>query len=320
MRYLLVFNPIAGRGRAARVAREIEERLTVEGVAVELAASERAGHIRDLAAASRGRCDRLLSLGGDGSLREAACGLLELPKGERPELGVVPFGTGNVVARELELPLDPVEAAVAIVGAGARPFDVGMVTAEGEDGAPRPAEPFLAMLGIGFDAMVAERMDRARHRKRTAAWYRTNAESLYVAISGRVALFDPHTRFHVTIDGERREEPQASAVLSNVETYAKGMTMTPGADAGDGELDLHMRRSGSAWRTVAAMWAAQRRLVPGRGTAELVRGRGFRFEAEGGGTLAWQLDGDSMERARGLVVDLLPAELSLVTGSARWAR
>lgn len=103
----MLFNPIAGRGRAVQVASSVVARLKALGHGAEERRSERAGHIRVLAAEVAGEVDRVLVLGGDGSLREAAAGLLELDPSARPELGVLPFGTGNVVARELGLPLDP---------------------------------------------------------------------------------------------------------------------------------------------------------------------------------------------------------------------
>ena len=71
----MLFNPIAGRGRAVQVAGAVCARLTALGHEATEQRSERAGHIEALAEELADRVDRVLVLGGDGSLREAAAGL-----------------------------------------------------------------------------------------------------------------------------------------------------------------------------------------------------------------------------------------------------
>lgn len=311
LRYVVVYNPIAGQGRANKVAVEVQALLDSQGHTVEPRVSERPGHIADLAAelVPKGSCDRLLVLGGDGSLREAAAGLLRSGASETslPELGILPFGTGNVVARELGLPLDPLAAASTIESSGAVPYDVGWATADG--GAP---EPFLAMLGVGFDASITRRIGAARATRIGGAVYRRSAPLLYGA-SGLAELVSLRpARFSVSLDGAEISPRACAAILSNTETYGRGMAISPGASASDGILDLYVRSSAAPWASTASLIAAQlRREGPGWAGAR-ARGVHARFESGANGNLPWQLDGDPMSPARRVDVSVTPSALRLV--------
>lgn len=295
--YALLYNPIAGRGRAATVAGAVSDRLRELGHTVREGRSERAGHIREMSRALACDVGRVLVLGGDGSLREAVSGILELDSDERPELGVLPFGSGNVVARELGLPLDPLEAADVIAVSDAVLWDVGLVAADG--GA---WEPFLAMLGVGFDAAIAERVDRVRRTRWGSRAYRASADLLYVAI-GISQLFVPRQpRFSVAVEGEPVVARAVAAVISNTRTYAKGMSLSPGARPDDGLLDLHVRHAASFIAGARAMLAAQFLRESPHWVAQAFDGTSARTTAVGQRPVPWQLDGDAMGRAHSLSV------------------
>lgn len=331
LRYVVVYNPIAGQGRATKVAVEVQALLESKGHVVEARASERAGHIAQMAGqmaaegagahagahseahsgtrSGEGSPDRLLVLGGDGSLREAAAGLLgggaEGPT--LPELGILPFGTGNVVARELGLPLDPLRAASTIEASGSVPYDVGWAAPDG--GA---AQPFLAMIGVGFDASITRRIGEARATRLGGAVYRRSAALLYGASGlAELASLRP-ARFSVSLDGADVSSRACAAVLSNAETYGRGMAVSPGASPGDGVLDLYVRSSATPWAGAASLIAAQLRRTGPEWVAIRARGVRARFEAAAHGKLPWQLDGDPMEPAGFVDVSVAPRALRLI--------
>ncbi len=305
MQYSVLFNPIAGRGRAGAVAESVQRLLEEQGHRVTLRASERAGHIAELAEFAD--ADRVLVLGGDGSLREAAGGLLRRAD-DPPELGILPFGTGNVVARELGLPLDPIAAAVEMEASDATPFDVGF--AQCDDAEP---EAFLAMLGIGYDAAVAGRIGRSRATALGGAVYKRSAGLLYGAAGLRELMAFKPPRFDVQTGGQPVMESVAAAVLSNTETYGKGMAMSPGASATDGLFHLHLRVSAAPWTGALALVAAQfRRSAPGWAVSQEV-GDGFEFvAADGAAPFLWQLDGDPLGSARRIAATMRPGALRLI--------
>ncbi len=304
----MLFNPIAGQGRAVQVAGSVCERLQALGHASFERRSERAGHIRELAAEVAGEVERVLVLGGDGSLREAAAGLLELDARDRPELGVLPFGTGNVVARELGLPLDPVAAIDVIAAAGAVEWDVGRARADG--GAE---EVFLAMAGFGFDAGISARIDAARGSRMGARWYRWSANSLYGWCGVRELFRLAPPRFEVSVEGQPAGRRAVSAVISNTRTYGKSMWLSPGARPDDGRLDVHVRERANPLVGAAVLALAQLQRPISSRLATDTPGASVRIgSVPGQPPVAWQLDGDRMGEAREVELELVASALRLV--------
>ena len=259
--------------------------------------TEGPGHATELARSFSHEVRRVVVVGGDGTLREAAEGLQAA--GRPVDLGFVPMGNANVIARELGIPLDPPRA-VDLASAGkARAFDA--IRANGRF--------VLAMVGVGYDAIVTSWMDRARSRRGSRGWYRRHADSLYVTL-GASALLAPHPRFALEIDGEPQLLPCRNLVICNVRTYAKGWAITPGADPRDGLLDYQARRRTSFPFGLWALAGARlRREVPGF-VASYGRARSFRLV--GAAPMPWQADGDPMGRTSELEVEVLPGALSLL--------
>lgn len=306
--YAVLHNPVAGRGQASRVAEGVVARLRSAGHQVVAGHSEGPGDLERISRELGDGVERVLVLGGDGSLREVAAGQLARPSKSRVEIGVLPFGSGNVVARELGLPLDPMRAVDAIAESPAHPWDVGWARADGGE-----REPFLAMAGAGYDAAIAERVTAARKKEGGARWYRSFADSLYVwvGVSEMFRLRPP--RFALVIDGERVAERAVAAVVSNTQTYAKRMQLNPGARPDDGVFDVNLRTGASALHAATALVAA-RLSPPGPSWAVTTHtGRSIELWADGEERpFPWQADGDAMGRAHALEIDVDPGALRLV--------
>ncbi|HUG60514.1 MAG TPA: acylglycerol kinase family protein, partial [Methylomirabilota bacterium] len=97
----VVVNPVAGGFRYGALNRFVN-RLDALGVRVDVRLTRHAGHLTDIAASLHPDVDTLIVGGGDGSVNEAVKGLLRR-EGPMPALGVLPFGTANVLAHELAL-------------------------------------------------------------------------------------------------------------------------------------------------------------------------------------------------------------------------
>ncbi|HLF16252.1 MAG TPA: diacylglycerol kinase family protein [Candidatus Thermoplasmatota archaeon] len=150
----LIHNPAAGGGRGLLRLREAEALLAVKGVTVRAIPTERPGHAtglaRDLAAEGH---RRLLVLGGDGTLSEAANGILGLPAGRRPELGFLPAGTGNDFLRDFGV-LDLATAAQGIALGRVTAVDAARVTW------PGGSRFIINVLGTGLAAKAGDRCNR----------------------------------------------------------------------------------------------------------------------------------------------------------------
>jgi len=294
----LVYNPFAGRGRAGLVANEARRRLESAGWRVREGRSEHPGHVRELAAALGRDVGAIVVIGGDGTLREAAEGVLTLAA--RPALGFIPLGNANVMARELGIPLHLPGAVDVLLAREERELDVLEVN----------GHTCLAMVGVGYDARVVGLVGAARTRPVLRRWYRLHADSLYVA-TGTAALFEWNPpRFEVRADGNRLAGSYCSAVLSNVETYGKGWAVTPGADPCDGLIDFQARKRSLAPFGVMALVASSLRTQVPAWLADY--GRARRLELTSERPIRWQVDGDPMERATRLVVRTRPLAIRVL--------
>ncbi len=159
---LLLVNPAAGHGRAERLAAKAEAacgRYWREvRVAVTRAPGEGATLVREAIAIG---CARVLALGGDGTVHEAANGILSAPLEQRPALGVIPVGTGNDYAKLSGTWGQSITEAVGTLSkARVARFDAGQAW----------GEYFINSIGIGFDAEVARRVSGYKRLRGTAAY------------------------------------------------------------------------------------------------------------------------------------------------------
>lgn len=296
-RVIVLHNPTAGRGTGEATALLVGKVLGSAGWEVELQPTQGPGDATRIG--READADRLVVVGGDGTLREAAEGILIA--GRELELGFVPRGNANVVAREVDIPLGVEGAVRTLVEGRPRPLDI--VRANGRF--------VLAMVGLGYDARVVHRIHAARSRPRLRHWYRLHADSLYGVLGATSLMGRYRSTFGVEVDGESLGGGFRHGVVCNVETYAKGWAMTPGADVGDGLLDWSLRRGSGPLLGSAVMAAAALRR---RGPAWLTqRGQGKRIvlEAEGE-ALEWQADGDPQEPVDRLELEVQPSALRLV--------
>lgn len=174
--------------------------------------------------------DVVLAAGGDGTVRAVAEHLAE--SGARAELGIIPLGTGNLLARNLGVPLKDLTAAFerALTGE-AIPLDIGWarLAVDGETDGKRHA--FAVMAGFGIDAhMITETDDDLKDR---AGWL-AYVESLGRALSASEVI-------DIRLSGQNLEPSDEQAhtlLIGNCGSLQGGMTLLPDADPSDGELDL----------------------------------------------------------------------------------
>lgn len=301
----VVYNQRAGRGcpeGAATRAKRAAEALEREGWTVsEPMPTEGPRHAVELAAGISDEVTRLVVLGGDGTLREAAEGLLGASK--EASIGFLPAGNGNVLARELRIPLDDLERAIRIATSGqVVSMDVGRVN----------GKLFLAMVGVGFDALVTRWVDRVRAGRLGGVIYRKFPDALYTCC-GIVALkrFLP-TRFRVELDGEEAASRAGSVIVANTATYAKGWTLAPEASPFDGRLDAVVLHHTVAPLAAWPLLRAKARQPFGPFFGRVARAESVTIRSDR--PFLWQADGDPMPPVEQLEIGLCPAALRIAAG------
>jgi diacylglycerol kinase (ATP) len=221
-RCFVVVNPAAGRGSAARVRPLVEAGLRRAGVRFEVAESAGRGHAAELAAgAVAAGWPAVVAVGGDGTVHEAANGLLRAAgDGPAVPLGVVAVGSGNDFARLAGIPDDPAEAVRRLAESTPRAVDAGTVNGEW----------FTNGVGIGLDARVAIEVDR-RRRLRGVAMY-------LAALPAALRAWWP-PRIRLEVDGEVvSDRPMTLVTVGNGARHGGGFWICPDARIDDGLLDV----------------------------------------------------------------------------------
>lgn len=202
-RFHLIGNLTAGRGRDV-LAQDVASRLQSAGATVDHSgrrtASEALAHAAGVARS--GRIDAVIAAGGDGTIRLAA----KAVGGTGIPLGVIPLGTGNVLAHEIGLPRDAgTLARILLVGAAA---PIETATANGE--------LFLLMAGVGLDGRIVGALDHGlKNRIGKLAYLRP---ALGAVLRGG-------DRLEVSIDGVAHEA--GWAVIANARCYGGAFAMAP---------------------------------------------------------------------------------------------
>ena len=218
---LVIVNPTAGGGRAGRIVPWLRERLGPRPEA-RLEVTRHAGHAERLAADGASAYDRIVAVGGDGTVQETINGILV--SGGNASLGILPTGSGNDLARSLGLPSEPAVAWSVAVGEAVRSLDLAL--ASGSVG----ERWFGSAGGIGFDAQVAATMAQRR------GWQRGRAGYLLSTLA-ELRRFD-NRRVELTVDGVTSARTVLFVAIANGEFYGGGMRIAPGAVTDDGLLDI----------------------------------------------------------------------------------
>ena len=233
----------------------------------------------------------MIVCGGDGTVRTVCAELA----GTGVSVGVVPAGTGNLLARNLGIPLF-LQAAVEVALNGQdRAIDLVKVSGDGiaDD------EHYMVMAGMGFDAAVMEGANEKIKAK--VGWL------AYVVSALRNLMF-PAVRLEISVDGGEWTRHRARTVLiGNVGYLQAGMPLLPDAAIDDGVLDVVLLHPS---RFLSWIPLAVRVLSKGKRTDDLInRMTGATVSVRANADTPRQLDGDSIGSGRELHAECVHGKL-----------
>jgi len=230
----------------------------------------------------------VLVCGGDGTVAACAGALA----GTEVAMAVIPVGTGNLLARNLDIPLELPEALEVAFGAQERVIDV-LEAAE---------QRFVVMAGLGFDAALIR--DTDDDLKDRLGWL------AYLGGLARALRRSPHADFTITLDdGEPVRTAAVGVLVGNVGQLEAGITLMPDACPDDGQLDVLVLAPRRIRDWPALVWRILRRRPASGPQAEIWRAKRVRITSAV--AVPVEFDGDFRGEATELRVDVLAAALTV---------
>jgi len=212
----LVINKFAGhRKKYSTAVYQVVSALQENGCEVEYSYTNHSGHATELAlsAVNKG-FELVVAVGGDGTMNEVAQGLF----GTSTPMGIIPMGSGNVLARDLGVPVNIKKSARLLVEGSIKQIDVCRFN----------NQRFLCTSGIGFDAQVADKMAKAPSRGFLRYIQLTIQESI---------AFKPF-RIKMKANDIWIEKPVFLVTFANARQFGNNAFIAPKADISDGLIDV----------------------------------------------------------------------------------
>ena len=210
-------------------------------------------------------------------------------------LGIVPLGTGNVLAHELGLERDDLETALEVIQAGkTREFDLGRA------GHIR----FLLMAGFGFDAEVVRSVP-------------TRAKGLFGRMAYAPTLIRESVRyrpsdFRMVLDGAKVVSTSAyNVIVCNCATYAPNFQIAPDAQCDDGLLDVMIFERRPAMKLRFLGWLSASLITKWASDSNAIHYQARQISIQSTPKVKMQLDGD-VRGESGVEIEVLPKALRLI--------
>lgn len=287
-RLRFILNPNSGKNlRRPWLAAHLREWITAQRLDADLHLTSEAGHGTALAtAAAAAGCERVVAVGGDGTMNEVARALVQTPTA----LALVPSGSGDGLGRHLGVH-GTLEHALHIAHTGrVREIDTG--TANGL--------PFFNAMGVGFDAEIARRFNALTSRG-LRNYVRTGLGTFF--------RYRPQ-RYFIEVGGASHPIDAFIVAVANSDQYGNNARIAPGAQVDDGAMDLVAVQARSwlgastlVWRLFTGSLTRSRKVIHHRAAAFTIR-----REAEG----PLHVDGETRTAGTVVEVRVLPRSLRFV--------
>jgi diacylglycerol kinase (ATP) len=213
---LFLINPISGTRRKENLPDLIKKQTDKALFDTEIVVTRYKGEATEIV---RGKLNEnyryFVAVGGDGTVNEIAKVLVNT----QAILGIMPVGSGNGLARHLQIPLHPKEAIKIINKQKFQAIDCGLIN----------NTPFFCTCGVGFDALIGEKFAQCKGRG-LANYVKTTILEYF--------NYKPET-YKITINHERKMNiPAFLITFANGSQYGNNAYIAPNADISDGQLDM----------------------------------------------------------------------------------
>lgn len=311
MKHFVIVNPVAGRGRAAKLIPLLSQTLHEHGLTFDLTQTTHPWHASQLAyEAAQNGYDVVVTASGDGTANEALNGLMRFkmepetgpgPRKPVPALGILAIGTGNDLAASLGIPTGLREAVSALKGGRRKTIDIGRVSGE----CLAESRYFGNCVGIGFDAAGTILSQKIKYARGMLAYLIAAVQTIFTYHASAPTV-------EINIDEQIIALKSLMVSVMNGRRIGGGFLTAPQASADDGLFDLCIAASVSQMRMFSLLPHFIKGTQASQPEIRMERGKKVTVTALQG-TLPVQTDGEILcERGRKLSIEIFPTQLDVV--------
>jgi diacylglycerol kinase (ATP) len=285
---LFIINPIAGGKKKDGVPDLIDQNLDKDVFEYNIIFTDGVAHARQIAAEAAGKFDEIVAVGGDGTVNEIASAIV----GSKAALGVVPFGSGNGLARFLGIPMDTAKSIKALSAYKVETIDSGQMN----------GQPFFNMAGMGFDAHIAEVFSHGKKR----------GFLTYIKSTMQEIMSYKPQQYHIEIDGKTYERRAFIISIANSSQWGNDVHIAPNASVQDGLLDVCIIRKFPIWRLPEIGARLMLKTIEASRYIEIIKGKNIRISRETAGPI--HLDGEPQVMDANLNINIVAGSLKVIVG------
>ena len=289
---LLIINPVSGTSRKEGLEERVAERLGREGIAV---TTRRTASADDATTFAREAVDKgfdmVLAAGGDGTVNETANALC----GTGVAFGIIPCGSGNGLARHLNIPVD-VRAALEIIAEGRTEVcDHGDVNGRN----------FFCTFGVGFDAAVSHKF--AESKRRGKLTYLSNTFREYIT-------YRPD-EYVISANGEVITERAFVVAVCNASQYGNNAYIAPQASLTDGLMDVTILEPFTVLDVPSLSFQLFNKTIDQNSRIKTMRAKKIKIHRTKEGVMHY--DGDPVMGGKDIEVELIPHGLNVIISNKK---
>ena len=283
-----VVNPISGTQGKELILKWIDEKLDREKYVPEILYTQRAGHAVEIAAEkAREGVYAVVAIGGDGTINEIARSLVHT----QTALGIIPCGSGNGLARHLQIPMEA-KRAIDVINEGLTEIiDYGKIN----------EIPFFCTCGVGFDAFVSLKFSQAGKRGPLVYLEKTLRESL---------KYRPEV-YELEMDGNASARYRAFLIAcGNASQYGNNAYITPRATLDDGLLDVTILEPFTVLDVPSLSFQLFNKTIDQNSRIKTFQCKSLRIHRSKPGVV--HFDGDPMMAGEDIEVSIVQRELKVI--------
>lgn len=284
---LFIINPISGGKDKLKIPALIDNYLDRSKFNPNYCITEYVGHASEIAEeAAVKNFDVIVAVGGDGTINEIAAKVVQQQK----ILGIIPFGSGNGLARFLKIPINAASAVRVINN-----FHVEVI-----DSARFNDKFFFNMAGMGFDAHVSS----------VFAGNKSRGLAGYLKLGMKEILNYKPEKYQINIDGTQFYREAAVISIANSSQYGNNAHISPGASVKDGLLDICIIKKLPLYKLPLLAYEMFNAKTDHSDLVEIIRGRHIKIVRAGEGSI--HIDGEPYLMGKKIEIVVNPLSLNII--------